>query len=116
MAPKGYLCPSLMDMLDAAAVELQERIDRLDRLIRDRDDGIRGLGIRLALGLALEIRKGVVPGSETGAIVTEWIARFGPEAVDEAVVQARVLLADPARMATEFQRRMDERPSEPQDA
>jgi hypothetical protein len=105
-----------MDMMDAAALELQERIDRLDRLIRERDDGIRGLGIRLALGLALEVRKGEVPGSETGAIVADWTARFGPDAVDDAVVQARVLLADPARMAAEFQRRMEERPSEPPDA
>ncbi|HXP91051.1 MAG TPA: hypothetical protein VN931_09000 [Fibrobacteria bacterium] len=102
--------------MEAAILELQERIDRLDRLIRERDDGIRGLGIRLALGLALEIRKGVVPGSETGAIVSGWAERFGPAAVDEAVVQARVLLADPARMATEFQRRMDERSPEPPDA
>jgi hypothetical protein len=105
-----------MDMLDAAALELKERIDRLDQLIQERDDGVRGLGIRLALGLALEVRKGVAPGSETGAIVADWAARFGPEAVDDAVVQARVLLADPARMAAEFQRRMEERPSGPRDA
>ena len=105
-----------MEPIDAAAIELQERISRLDRLIRERDDGIRGLGIRLALGLALEIRKGEVPGSETSALVAGWIERFGPDSVDDAVVQARVLLADPARMATEFQRRMDERPAGPPDA
>jgi len=105
-----------METTDAVALDLQERIDRLDRLIRERDDGIRGLGVRLALGLALEVRKGDAPGSGTGAMVAEWLERYGPEAVDDAVVQARVLLADPARMAAEFQRRMNERPPEPPDA
>jgi hypothetical protein len=105
-----------MEHIDAAALELQERIARLDRLILERDDGIRGLGIRLALGLALEVRKGELLGSETSALVVGWTERFGPEAVDDAVAQARVLLADPARLAAEFQRRMNERPSEPSDA
>ena len=99
-----------MEPIDAAVLELQERISRLDRLILERDDGIRGLGIRLALGLALEIRKGEALGTETAALVAGWSERFGAESVDEAVAQARVLLADPARMATEFQRRMTERP------
>jgi len=105
-----------MEPIDAAALELQERIDRLDRLIREREDGIRGLGIRLALGIALEIRKGEALGAETSALVAAWTERFGPDCVDEAVAQARVLLADPGRMATEFQRRMDERPAGPPDA
>jgi hypothetical protein len=105
-----------METTDAAALDLQERIDRLDRLIRERDDGIRGLGVRLALGIALELRKGEVPGGETGPLVADWIVRYGSEAVDDAVVQARVLLADPARMAAEFQRRMDERPLDSPDA
>jgi len=105
-----------MEPIDAAALELQERISRLDRLIQERDDGIRGLGIRLALGLALEIRKGEALGTETSALVVAWTERFGLDSVDEAVAQARVLLADPSRMATEFQRRMEERPAEPSDA
>jgi hypothetical protein len=105
-----------MEPIDAAVLELQERISRLDRLIQERDDGIRGLGIRLALGLALEVRKGEPLGTETAALVVDWTERFGPDAVDDAVAQARVLLADPARMATEFQRRMNERPSELPDA
>ena len=105
-----------MEPIDAAALELQERIDRLDLLIRERDDGVRGLGIRLALGLALEVRRGEPLGTETGALVAGWTERFGPESVDDAVAQARVLLADPARMATEFQRRMSEPPAESSDA
>lgn len=105
-----------MDTSDTAVLELQERISRLDRLIQERDDGIRGLGIRLALGLALEVRKGAALGTETAALVADWTERFGVESVDDAVAQARVLLADPARMAAEFQRRMDERPAEWPDA
>jgi len=105
-----------MEPIDAAALDLQERIARLDRLIQERDDGIRGLGIRLALGLALEVRKGEAPGAETSSLVAGWIERFGLDPVDDAVAQARVLLADPARLAAEFQRRMDERPTESSDA
>ena len=105
-----------MEPIEAAVLDQQERISRLDRLIQERDDGIRGLGIRLALGLALEVRKGEPLGTETAALVAGWTERFGAESVDDAVAQARVLLADPARMATEFQRRMNERPSESPDA
>jgi hypothetical protein len=87
--------------------ELRSRIERLDRLIAERDDGTRGLGVRLALGLALEIRDGLAPGSTTSDLVTGWMERFGADAVDEAVLHARVLLMDPARMAEEFRKRME---------
>lgn len=87
--------------------ELKSRIERLDRLIAERDDGTRGLGVRLALGLALEIRDGLAPGSTTSDLVTGWMDKFGADAVDEAVLHARVLLMDPARMAEEFRKRME---------
>lgn len=89
------------------AEDLDGRIARLDRLIEERDDGMRGLGVRLALGLARELREGRTPGSETSDLVAGWVERFGAEVVDEAVSQARVLLRDPARMADEFRRRLE---------
>ena len=95
-----------MDTSDTLALDLQDRIDRLDRLIAEREDGTRGLGIRLALGLALEVRKRLPPGAETGEMVSSWVERFGIEVVDDAVQQARALLLDPSRMAVELQRRM----------
>ncbi len=87
--------------------DLEERIERLDRLIAEREDGMRGLGVRLALGLARELRRGVAPGTDTAGLVAGWVERFGAEVVDEAVSQARVLLKDPARMADEFRRRLE---------
>jgi hypothetical protein len=87
--------------------DLDARIERLDRLIAEREDGMRGLGVRLALGLAREIRLGQAPGSTTADLVADWVGRFGSEVVDEAVSQARVLLKDPARMAEEFRRRLE---------
>lgn len=98
--------PSSMETSDAALQELQERIERLDQLIGQRDDGVRGLGVRLALGIALELREGKAPGTDTVHLVAGWSSRFGEEAVDDAVAQARALLSDPARMAKELQARM----------
>lgn len=95
-----------METSDAALQELQERIERLDRLILERDDGVRGLGVRLALGIALEMREGKSPGTDTMHVVAGWSGRFGEEAVEDAVAQARALLSDPARMAKELQARM----------
>jgi len=87
--------------------DLEARIERLDRLIESREDGMRGLGVRLALGLAREIREGLAPGTTTADLVAGWVDRFGSEIVDEAVSQARVLLNDPSRMADEFRKRLE---------
>lgn len=88
-------------------LELDTRIARLDALIAERDDAHRGLGLRLALGLAREIRDGIPPGTETADLVARWVEDYGPTLVDEAVVQAGVLLKDPARMASEIGRRLE---------
>lgn len=97
-----------MEPIDAALTELRERIERIDGLIAQRDDGTRGLGLRLALGLALELRQGMAPGTETGPLVAGWLERFGQDTVDDAVAQARALVKDPAGMARELSRRMEE--------
>lgn len=88
-------------------LELDNRIARLDALIAERDDAHRGLGLRLALGLAREIRDGVPPGSQTSDLVARWVEDYGPRVVDEAVVQAGALLKDPARLAAEIGRRLE---------
>ncbi len=90
-----------------AADDLQTRIERLDHLIQTREDGVRGLGVRLALGIAQELREARAPGSLTGELVQAWVEKFGIEAVDDAVAQARVLLKDPAKMAQELGKRLD---------
>ena len=87
--------------------ELDGRIARLDALIAERPDAERGLGLRLALGLARELRTGTALGSETADLVQEWKTRFGDDVVEEAIAQARVLLRDPARMATEIGKRLE---------
>ena len=97
-----------MDTQDQNNIDdLKSRIERLDKLIAERDDATRGLGVRLALGLALEIREGLAPGSTTSDLVAGWMQRFGGDTVDEAVLHARLLLKDPARMAEEFRKRME---------
>jgi hypothetical protein len=86
--------------------QLDERIARLDQLIAERDDASRGLGLRLALGLARETVKGLPLGTETADMVLAWVERFGVEVVDEAVVQSRVLLTQPQKMTEELARRI----------
>lgn len=88
--------------------ELDARIARLDELIARRPDAERGLGLRLALGLARELRDGLAPGTETSELVSAWVEHHGPGAVDEAVAQARALLKDPARLAAEIGRRLED--------
>ena len=88
---------------------LEERCRRLDELIESRADGHRGLGLRLALGMALELRRGLRPGAETGELVALWQERYPEEWVEEAIAFAGVLLRDPARMGREIEVRLREK-------
>jgi hypothetical protein len=88
---------------------LEERIRRLDALIEERADGHRGLGLRLALGMALELRRGLPPGTETGELVGRWQLIYPEEWVEEAIAFAGVLLRDPARMTQEIEGRLREK-------
>lgn len=87
--------------------ELDGRIARLDALIAERPDPERGLGLRLALGLARELRTGTALGSATSALLEDWKTRFDDDVLEEAIAQARVLLRDPARLATEIGKRLE---------
>jgi hypothetical protein len=88
---------------------LEERIARLDALIAERADGHRGLGLRLALGMALELKRGLPPGAETGALMESWQERYPEEWVEEAISQAGVLLRNPAKMTAELESRLKEK-------
>lgn len=87
--------------------ELEDRITRLDTLIAQRPDAERGLGLRLALGLARELALGLQPGSQTASLVADWSTRFDAAVVDEAVAQARLLLRDPAGLAHAIERKLE---------
>lgn len=91
--------------------DLDTRIARLDKLLSERPDPERGLGLRLALGLAKEIRDGLPLGSETGEMVLEWKRTFGDAITEEAIAQARGMVRDPARMTAEIGRRLGEAPA-----
>lgn len=93
----------------SAQKELEERIARLDSLIAERADGHRGLGLRLALGFALEIQKCLPPGAETGALVEMWQSTYPEEWVEEAISQAGVLMSNPGKMAAELESRLKEK-------
>jgi hypothetical protein len=71
---------------------------RMDVLIAQTDDLERlrtGMGIRLALGMAQELKDGVPLGSRTGDLVAAWTGEHGADFVDLAVRVAREFLMKP---------------------
>lgn len=89
------------------AVSIEDRIRRLDELIGSRPDGYKGLGIRLALGMAQELREGVRVGSRTAELVSRWQEQYPEEWVEEAIAHARAFLTQPARLREEFSVRLE---------
>jgi hypothetical protein len=78
--------------------DLGQAVERLDALLGATQDLERlrmGMGIRLALGMAQELRDGVALGSRTGDMVAAWAEEHGSESVDMAVRIAREFLTKP---------------------
>lgn len=82
-------------------IKLQQSIERLDALLLESvdDEKIRaGMGIRIALGMAQELKYGLPLGTETGDLVQGWVLTYGQENVDAAVAIARQFLIKPGDM------------------
>ena len=78
--------------------DLQGAIERVDALLAATGDVEKlraGLGIRLALGMAQELKQGQPLGEDTSALVAGWVEAFGQDAVDAAVDIAREFLTHP---------------------
>jgi hypothetical protein len=74
------------------------QMKRLDDLLAAEIDEERiraGLGMRLALGLAQELREGKPLGTDTAALVAAWTEDYGQDTVDAAVKVAREFLTKP---------------------
>jgi hypothetical protein len=81
--------------------DIRQSIERLDDLLaatRDEDKIRAGMGIRLALGMAQELKSGLALGTDTGELVSRWLIKYGQETVDAAVVIARQFLTKPEDM------------------
>jgi|GEM_PF-5477827 len=91
------------------ADHLPETLTRLDELI-DRTENIErlrsGLGMRLALTMAHELREYRTLGKLSADLVAGWVERFGQDSVDAAVAVAREFLLHPDRLAKEFAERL----------
>ncbi len=88
---------------------LPETLARLDELI-DRTENVErlrsGLGMRLALTLAHEMREYRAVGKLSTDLVAGWTERFGQDSVDAAVAVAREFLLRPDALAKEFAERL----------
>lgn len=91
------------------ADHLPETLTRLDELI-DRTENIErlrsGLGMRLALTMAHELREHRTLGKLSADLVAGWVERFGQDSVDAAVAVAREFLLRPESLAKEFAERL----------
>lgn len=92
---------------------LERCIRRLDALIakgpgRGPADFNYGLGIRLAVGMAREIRDGVEVGSSTGVLIAEWIRNYGEASVESAIQTARDFLLKPGELKIALEKRLFE--------
>jgi hypothetical protein len=90
------------DHLPETLVRLDELIDRTENEERLRS----GLGMRLALTMAHELREHRALGELSAALVAGWVERFGQESVDAAVSVAREFLLRPDVLAKEFAERL----------
>ncbi|GEM_PF-2295198 len=89
------------DAFPTPPTDIRESIERLDALLAatEDEDKIRaGMGIRLALGMAQELKHGQALGTETGDLVSGWLIKYGQGTVDAAVAIARQFLIKPEDM------------------
>ncbi len=100
-------------MTNQPSQNLDESIERVEQMLEgaeelDTEKLKLGLGIRLALGMARELRDKVPLGSETSDLVVEWTERFGQAAADAAVGLAREFLLRPGELRNAMAVRMPE--------
>ena len=97
--------PAILD-----ADHLPETLKRLDDLISRTENIERlrsGLGMRLALSMAQELKELKDLGTDTGPLVAGWVDRFGQDTVDAAIAIAREFLIRPDELAKEFAARLN---------
>jgi hypothetical protein len=97
--------PAILD-----AEHLPETLKRLDDLIGRTENIERlrsGLGMRLALSMAQELREHKDLGTDTAPLVAGWVERFGQDSVDAAIAIAREFLIRPDELAKEFAARLN---------
>ena len=97
--------PAILD-----ADHLPETLKRLDDLISRTENIERlrsGLGMRLALSMAQELKELKDLGTDTGPLVAGWVERFGEDTVNAAITIAREFLVRPDELAKEFAARLN---------
>ena len=77
------------------------QMERLDAMLaaETEEEKIRaGMGIRLALGMAKELKDMKPFGTDTGELVAEWMHDYGKDTVEAAIKVAREFLTKPDEM------------------
>jgi hypothetical protein len=90
-------------------VDPKSQMQRLDDLIAAEKDETRiraGMGMRLALGMAQELKDGKPLGADTAPLVAAWVEDYGQETVDEAIKVAREFLTKPDELRKSLGQRL----------
>ena len=85
------------------------QMERLDALIAAETDEERmraGMGMRLALGMAQELKDGKPLGTDSSGLVAAWMHDYGQDAVDAAVKVAREFLTKPDELRKSLGQRL----------
>ncbi len=85
---------------------LMERLDGLLAAETEEEKIRAGMGIRLALAMAQELKDGKPFGSNTAELVAAWMHDYGQETVDAAVKVAREFLTKPEEMRKALAKRL----------
>jgi hypothetical protein len=83
-----------------------ERLDALIAAERDEERLRAGMGMRLALGMAQELKEGKPFGTDTMALVAAWTEDYGQDSVDAAVRVAREFLTKPDELRKSLGQRL----------
>ncbi len=92
-------------------LNINDSIERVDALLKSKMPSTLekigfSLGIRLALGMASEIKNAKPLGSETGELIAGWIKEHGQAPVEEAIQTARTFLTSPDRLKSEMESKL----------
>ncbi len=78
------------------AVNLEDNLKRVDFLLGNaKNVTSHGMGIKLALLMAQEMREGEPLGTKSGPVIAEWSEIYSDAMVEQAVSGARAFLLNP---------------------
>ena len=92
-------------------INLEDNIARLELLLKNNspkkeEELTLGLGTRLALGIAKEMKDAKKLGSDTEDLIVTWIKQYGQDSVEKAIAISRSFLTKPDELKKGLEARL----------